>query len=135
MVVPDFRMVAEVLLMGHGFKTASSLAEKVVTALRMCCEHLSHQDHYDFGMRTVQCIINATVRGEREDEAIVKALRSIITPILLKDDFLLFENILKDLFTVQQREVLQDEHIDLIKSLRVACDALKIQPSHLEKCV
>jgi hypothetical protein len=43
MVVPDFQLVAEVILFSEGFDKATWLARKMVTLYRMASEQLSNQ--------------------------------------------------------------------------------------------
>ena len=41
------------------------IARKTVTAFKLASEQLSSQDHYDFGMRAVNSVVN-TVRKLKE---------------------------------------------------------------------
>ena len=104
MTVPDYSLIAEVMLFACGYRDASKLAVKLCMSLKLSSEQLSKQDHYDFGMRALKSILSAAsllkrlYYLEREDKLCLRALNSVNVPKFLQQDVVLFENIVSDLF-------------------------------------
>ncbi|XP_060075174.1 dynein axonemal heavy chain 6-like [Ylistrum balloti] len=104
MMVPDYRLIAEVILYSEGFESSKNLAQKMTQMYKLCSEQLSQQDHYDFGMRAVKSVLVMAGALKRqnpdksEDVVLIRALRDSNLPKFLQQDALLFQAILQDLF-------------------------------------
>ncbi|EGR28021.1 hypothetical protein IMG5_184910 [Ichthyophthirius multifiliis] len=114
MMIPDYGMIAEILLYSFGFKQGRILAMKIKQLFKIASEVISFQDHYDFGLRSFRSVIVTAgiLRKENEqneDLLIFKALKSVNLPKLLPDDVPLFTNILKDLFYQDTLDQLRED--------------------------
>lgn len=104
MMAPDFVAIAKITLMSEGFKQNEILSKKVVTMYELMQKQLSKQSHYDFGMRAVKSVLNASGRIKRElsdtDEitVMIKAIRDMNLPKFVAEDVILFDNLFIDLF-------------------------------------
>ncbi|CAH8871669.1 unnamed protein product [Trichobilharzia szidati] len=104
MMVPDYRLIAEVILYSEGFESSKTLALKMTQMYKLCSEQLSQQDHYDFGMRALKSVLVMAGSLKREnpdkpeDVVLIRALRDSNLPKFLKHDAVLFTAILQDLF-------------------------------------
>jgi dynein heavy chain, axonemal len=96
MMIPDYRLIAEIMLYAEGFENANSLSRKMVQLYKLSSEQLSQQDHYDFGMRAVKSLLvmaGSLKRAETslsEDVVLIRAMRDSNIPKFLKDDLPLF---------------------------------------------
>lgn len=57
MVVPDFALICEIMLVAEGFQEARLLARKFITLYTLCRELLSKQSHYDWGLRAIKSVL------------------------------------------------------------------------------
>ncbi len=51
MMVPDFTLIAEIMMFSEGFSSAKVLAKKMIAIMELSQQQLSKQDHYDYGLR------------------------------------------------------------------------------------
>lgn len=141
MMVPDYAMIAEIMLFSFGFSDAKVQAKKIVTTFKLSSEQLSTQDHYDFGMRAVKTVISAAGNLKREhadmDEELIvlRAIRDVNVPKFLQDDLKLFNGIVSDLFPH-----VRDQPIDygaMEQEIRSACHKRGLQDvsSFVTKCI
>ncbi|KAI8967648.1 dynein heavy chain [Mycotypha africana] len=126
MTKPDRELIAQVMLYSQGFRTAETLASKVVPLFNLCAEQLSPQSHYDFGLRALKSVLVsagnlkrdrlATVRqaiqsGEAEkteyatisesvpeQQLLISSIRETVEPKLVADDIPLLTSLLADVF-------------------------------------
>lgn len=104
MMVPDYALIAEILLYSEGFFNAKDLAIKLTKLYKLASEQLSQQQHYDFGMRAVKSILSMAGRLKRnnpdedEDLLLIEAMKDTNIPKFIEDDIKLFEAIVQDLF-------------------------------------
>jgi len=104
MMVPDYALIAEIMLFAEGFLDARTLAQKMVKMYKLCSEQLSQQDHYDYGMRQVKSVLvmsGGVKRGNpdlTEDVCLIRAMCEANVPRFLAHDLPLFDGIIGDLY-------------------------------------
>jgi dynein heavy chain 1 len=103
MTRPDRELIAQVMLFSQGFRTAESLASKIVPFFNLCDEQLSRQPHYDFGLRALKAVLasagilkrerlqsSQTDRDENvvemEQIILIQSVTETIVPKLVADD-------------------------------------------------
>ena len=104
MVVPDFQIICEIMLMAEGFKTASLLTKKFTTLYSRCDQLLSKQQHYDWGLRAVKSVlvVAGSLRSAdpnmSEEAVLMRALRDFNIPKIITTDLPVFLGLINDLF-------------------------------------
>ncbi|XP_067860408.1 dynein axonemal heavy chain 9-like [Heptranchias perlo] len=104
MVVPDFELICEIMLVAEGFIEARLLARKFITLYQLCKELLSKQDHYDWGLRAIKSVLVVAGSLKRsdpdrpEDQVLMRALRDFNIPKIVTDDMPIFMGLIGDLF-------------------------------------
>ena len=83
MVVPDFAMICEIMLVAEGFIDNRLLARKFITLYTLCRELLSKQDHYDWGLRAIKSVLVVAGTLKRSDPG--RAEDQVFTLFLLYD--------------------------------------------------
>jgi dynein heavy chain len=103
-MVPDFQLIMENMLMAEGYTTADVLAKKFFTFYNLNKDLLSKQMHYDWGLRAIKSVLvvaGTFLRAEPdkpEAGLLMRALRDFNLPKIVEDDMVVFMGLLKDLF-------------------------------------
>ncbi|KAL1130935.1 hypothetical protein AAG570_012176 [Ranatra chinensis] len=132
MVVPDFELICEIMLVAEGFQDAKILARKFITLYTLCKELLSKQDHYDWGLRAIKSVLvvaGSLKRGDPgrpEEEVLMRALRDFNTPKIVTDDVPVFMGLIGDLFPAL--EVPRKRDIEFELTVKQAAMDLYLQP-------
>ncbi|GBG87683.1 hypothetical protein CBR_g45837 [Chara braunii] len=104
MVVPDFHLIAEIMLLSEGFQTSKLLSRKFIILYSLCQDLLSKQHHYDWKLRAIKTTLNVAGGMKRdalnvtEDKVLLRALRDFNMGKLIYDDVEIFLGLLNDLF-------------------------------------
>uniref|UniRef100_UPI0035900BF2 dynein axonemal heavy chain 17-like n=1 Tax=Myxine glutinosa TaxID=7769 RepID=UPI0035900BF2 len=132
MVVPDFELICEIMLVAEGFLQARILARKFITLYTLCKELLSKQDHYDWGLRAIKSVLVVAGSLKRSDpkkaegEVLMRALRDFNTPKIVTDDMPVFLGLIGDLFPAI--DVPRKQDLDFEKVVQNSVLELKLQP-------
>ena len=104
MVVPDYGMICEIMLVSEGFLTAKLLGRKFITLYSLNRDLLSKQDHYDWGLRAIKSVLVVAGKlkradpGRSEEEVLMRALRDFNIPKIVNEDLSVFVGLIVDLF-------------------------------------
>ncbi|XP_064481252.1 cytoplasmic dynein 2 heavy chain 1-like [Ornithodoros turicata] len=136
---PDDSVIARVLLFAEGFKCSDIIGPKLVALFRLARELLTHKQHYDWGLRALKSVLQAsgkllksarasqavTVQDEKTETTLaVQALRLNTLPKLSHRDRQQFDALIKDV--IPDIEFTEFEDADLIKAVKEACEELKL---------
>lgn len=99
-MVPDYALIAEIMLYSQGFMKANELSRKMVNVFKMLAEQCSSQDHYDFGMRALKSVISHSGHlfkkdySQDESKVVIKSLLAQFKSKFLHSDCLILQSIL-----------------------------------------
>uniref|UniRef100_A0A671Z136 Dynein, axonemal, heavy polypeptide 9 like n=1 Tax=Sparus aurata TaxID=8175 RepID=A0A671Z136_SPAAU len=132
MVIPDFELICEIMLVAEGFIDARLLARKFISLYTLCKELLSKQDHYDWGLRAIKSVLvvaGSLKREERsrpEEQVLMRALRDFNLPKIVTSDVPIFLGLISDLFP--QVDVPRKRDPELENAVRQSVSELRLQP-------
>jgi dynein heavy chain, axonemal len=105
MMMPDFTLIAEIMMFSEGFSMAKVLSKKMIAIMELSQQQLSKQDHYDYGLRSFVIPIaraaGALKRADpdaSEEVIMYRTMLDLIKPKLVYLDLPLFMALLSDLF-------------------------------------
>ena len=114
MVVPDRKMITQVMLFSQGITTAEELAGKIVLLFTLCEEQLTAQSHYDFGLRSLKSVLTGAGDLKRaaieanegsgdsmatvEQFVLIRSTLNSVVPKLVAEDVPLFYSLLAAVF-------------------------------------
>ena len=111
MMLPNFEIIAEVLLISQGFYKAKDLANKLTRLYQLCEAQLSYQNHYDFGLRALKALllgldpIGNKIDSSNEEYTIIRALEKVNIGKLLPNDITLFRQLIADVFPLYHEKI------------------------------
>ncbi|XP_069366837.1 dynein axonemal heavy chain 11 [Paralichthys olivaceus] len=132
MVIPDFELICEIMLVAEGFIDARLLARKFISLYTLCKELLSKQDHYDWGLRAIKSVLVVAGSLKREDrnrpeeQVLMRALRDFNLPKIVTSDVPIFLGLISDLFP--HLDVPRKRDPELENAVRQSVGELRLQP-------
>lgn len=126
MVVPDRKLIAQVMLYSQGIVSAEKLAGRVVDLFIMSQKQMSKQSHYDFGLRALKTLLvsagglkrkaimdNKKLEGDElttlERTVLIQGACNNILPKLVAEDIGVFSSILEDVFPGSEVTKMEDD--------------------------
>ena len=149
MVVPDRKLIAQVMLFSQGIVSAEVLSGKVVDLFSKCEKRMSTQKHYDFGLRALKTLLVSAGALKRsalesfdddeslmeqdilqkiEKDVLIKGASQNVVPKLISDDLPIFNEILGEIFPGAQ--VVEMENEGIIDILQEACKIRHFVPGN-----
>ena len=141
MMVPDYALIAEIMLFSEGFKESKTLSRKMAQLYRLASEQLSSQSHYDFGMRAVKSVLVMAGQLKRsnpdltEDVVLIRALRDSNVPKFLADDIPLFFAIINDLFPGVEIPNVDYGDLQVAIEYQLTANGLQLVPTFISKII
>lgn len=133
MTIPDFMDICELSLYASGFRESQQLSRTVHLFHRICSEQLSHQHHYEFGIRSIKCVLSNAASLRRthshltEQQILLKSLTDLHVSKLVERDIPLFERICTELFAGIEIPCADTDYLE--NAVRVRLEKKRLQPT------
>lgn len=141
MVVPDRKLIAQVMLFSQGIISAEGFSGKVVDLFLLCEARMSKQKHYDFGLRALKTLLVSAGNLKRsaldnsayndkstdsnllmtvEENVLIQGACQNVVPKLVASDLSIFTEILSEVFPGAEVAEMEDETVKQV--LFEVCD-------------
>jgi dynein heavy chain 1 len=137
MVVPDRKLIAQVMLYSQGIVTAEQLAPKIVDLFLLCDSRMSSQRHYDFGLRALKTLLvsagalkrraiegkgllSGEALAEEERNALIVGACNNVLPKLIAEDMAKFKEVLEEVFPGSEVSKMDDDVLK--KEILATCE-------------
>ena len=142
MMVPDFTLIAEIMMFSEGFSIAKVLSKKMIAIMELSQQQLSKQDHYDYGLRSfVIPIARAAGALKRldpdasEEVIMYRTMLDLIKPKLVFLDLPLFMALLSDLFPGVELPASEGGELRGALEAELLAQGLQIVPEFITKII
>ena len=141
MVVPDFALICENMLMSEGFKEANSLSRKFTQLYDLNKDLLSKQTHYDWGMRAIKAVLRMSGKLKREepdldeDSLLMRALRDFNKPKIITVDWPIISRVIEDLFPNCKADPKKDPQLEAAIKVVSKKSNLQDEDGFVLKCI
>jgi dynein heavy chain 1 len=143
MVVPDRKLIAQVMLYSQGIVTAEHLAPKIVDLFLLCDSRMSKQRHYDFGLRALKTLLvsagalkrkalegkgnlEGDALAEAEKKALIVGTCNNVLPKLVAEpgaeDIKAFIEVLEEVFPGSEVTKMDDDQLK--KEILIICERI-----------
>ncbi|KAG2467637.1 DYH6 protein, partial [Polypterus senegalus] len=131
MMMPDYGLIAEVILFSEGFKSAKRLSRKIVNLYQLASKQLSKQE-----LSPMCCMPYRRIFTEEEESFILRsALQEANLPRFLVEDVPLFQSIMDDLFSNINLPKLDSERLEDAITASVLKLGLQLIPNQVQKII
>jgi dynein heavy chain 2 len=151
MTVPNFELIAEVILLSEGFGAARELGTKLVSLFSLSKQLLSPQQHYDWGLRALKTVLGIAgkllrdaraeaaaaagpaVDAATESQIVIRAVRVTTLPKLTFADGRKFAELLNDVYPGVKVSDVSDAELEAAIREVLADKNYEDVPSQVEK--